>query len=247
MVIGMKFSSHLNQATLLKRTLKFLTEAITPNRQKIMVRCPNLALPHSCDILGSKIWYSNADGQNCLPTWEIVEVDGGHLVCINPDMVKPLVVEAIGKGIITELSNFTVSYANSANEQYQTRNLWLEDNSGGICFVGLEQIMHGDDNGDGRFTTTLAASNTNLSNAISIKQEGHRAVIFYCVMHTGVVSVKYAPDISAEYVKLLHAAVKVGVEIYAYKINISYQEMQIISQLPVSLPVEIMLNQRTVK
>jgi len=244
----MKFTSHLSQATLLKRTLKFLTEVITPNRQKLIIRCPNLMLPHNCDILGSKVWYSNATGQNCLPTWELVEVDGGHLVCINPDLVKPLVIEAISNGVIDELSNFTVVYSGAVNEQHQAKNIWLEDGNGKVCFVALEHIILGDNNCQGYVTGAETASLVNLSNAISIHQEGHKAMILHCVTHTGVSNVKYAHDLNAEYLKLLQVAVKMGIEVLAYKVTISYQEIKLTYQIPACLPLATAtFNQRRVK
>ena len=93
----MKFNSQLIEATLLKRQYQFLVEIILNSKRKYMIRCPYLGNMAGLDILGSRIWFSKAVGHQSLDDWEIVEVDGGHLVCINPELVKPLIIEGMKK------------------------------------------------------------------------------------------------------------------------------------------------------
>ena len=101
----MKFCSKLTEATLLKRSIKFLVEAALLDKQRIMLRCPNLGRLLGCDILGTKLWFSNPIGYHCLPTWELAEVDGGHLVCVNPEYILSLVLDGIKAKVITELAD----------------------------------------------------------------------------------------------------------------------------------------------
>ena len=228
----MKFSSSLTDATLLKRTIKFLVEVVLPNGQKLMIRCPNLNPIIGCDILGTKVWYSAAIGYNCLPTWELVEVDGGNLVCINPELIKPLVVEGVRKGIIEEFLNYNVLHAGNSYEQLTQQTLLLE-NGNEKCYVALEQVTLGNERGDGFFPESCGAGNSNINKLVQICREGHKAILFFCVMHNGIKNVKPAYHIDPEYGRLLQYAIDEGVKLLAYKTAISLREIEFTTKLPI--------------
>lgn len=245
----MKFNSHLSQATLIKRSLQFLAQVAMPNRQKLMIRCPNLYLPDNLDILGTKIWFSNPTNFHCLPTWELSEAEGGHLVCINPELLKPLITESISDGIITELSQYTIVYSSNISNtspQTQVQNMWLEDPHGNKCYVALEQITYGNDQEHGYFPEYLGCSIANLKNLIKVRKEGQRAILLYCVMHTGLTNIKLANKINQEYMVLLRAALQQGIETLAYKVGISYQGIELITKLPIYIPENAIPNQKEI-
>ena len=228
----MKFSSNLTEATLLKRTIKFLVEVVLPNGQRLMIRCPNLNPIIGCDILGTKIWYSTAIGYHCLPTWELAEVDGGHLVCINSELVKPLVVEGVKKGIIEEFLSYNILHAGNTYEQTMQQNLLLESGSE-KCYVCLEQVTLGSDQGEGFFPERHGMGASNINKLIKLCQEGHKAILFFCVMHAGLKNIKPAYHIDPGYGKLLQIAVAAGVKLLAYKTSISTQGIELTTKLPI--------------
>ena len=233
----MKFSSHLTEATLLKRPLKFLAEVVLPNRQKLMIRCPNLSEMLGCDILGTKLWFSNAIGYHCLPTWELVEVDGGHLVSINPELMKPLVIEAIKQGTIDELSDYNILHTGGGYDQFNSQFLLLEKNEQ-QCYMGLEHVTLGDEQGKGYFPERVGGGIENLSALMQAKADGHRAILFYCVVHTGIDNIKPAVHIDQEYKANLQQAVSKGVEVLAYRTSITLQGIELSTPLNVMLSVD---------
>ncbi len=232
----MKFSSHLTEAILLKRILRFMGEVVLPNRQKIMVRCPNIGDIRGCDILGTKIWYSNAVGYHCLPTWELVEVDNGYLVCINPELMKPLIIEAIKKDVIHELRSCNILHAGGQYDQFRSQFLLLEKEQQ-QCYMGIEQVLLLGEHGVGLFPTSGGDGIENLHALIRARNEGHRAVLMYCVMHTGISYIKPHADLDPDYYKLLEQAVAAGVELMAYRVSITLENIELTTQLPV-LPAE---------
>jgi len=50
-----------------------------------------------------------------------------------------------------------------------------------------------------------------------MKAEGSRAVLFFCVQHSGIKQVSPADEIDPEYGRLLRAAADAGVELLAYR------------------------------
>ena len=230
----MKFSSHLTEAILLKRVLRFMAEIVLPNRQKLMIRCPNIGEIRGCDILGTKIWYSNAVGYNCLPTWELVEADNGYLVSINPELMKPLVIDAIKQNLIQELIGYNILHAGGQYDQFRSQFLLLEKNQQ-QCYVGIEQVLIIGDNGVGVFPGAAGDGMENLQALIQAREDGHRAILLYCVLHTGVSYIKPATHIDSEYGKLLLRAVAEGVEVLAYRASINLESIELNTPLPVLL------------
>lgn len=209
-----------------------MAEIVLPNRQKLMIRCPNTGDMRGCDILGTKLWYSNAVGYNCLPTWELVESDGGYLVSINPELMKPLIIEAIKKQTITELKSYNILHAGGQYDQFRSQFLLLEKDLQ-QCYVGIEQVLVVGERGVGVFPSNAGDGLENLHALIQARNDGHRAVLFYCVMHTGINSVKPANE--DEYNKLLQQAIAAGVEVIAYRVTINLNDIELTTQLPVTL------------
>jgi sugar fermentation stimulation protein A len=228
----MRFSSNLTEATLLKRSIKFLAEIVLNNGQKLMIRCPNLNPMIGCDILGTKLWYSTAVGYHCLPTWEIVEVDGGHLVGINPEIIKPLVIEGIKKGIIEEFSSYNVLHAGNTYEP-NSQNWVLLEKENEKCYVCLEHVTLGNDHGEGFFPEIYGMGIKSINNLIKIHQDGRKAILFFCVMHTGVKNIKAAYHIDPNYEEALQKAVDAGVKLLAYKASITMQGVEFTTKIPI--------------
>lgn len=232
----MKYNSNLTEAIFLKRTLRFLVEVVLPNRQKIMIRCPNIGEITGCDILGTRIWYSNPVGYNCLPTWELVESDNGFLVNINPELMKPLIIEGVKNQIITPLHGYNIMHTGGQFDQFRSQFLLLEKDKQ-QCYVGIEQVLALGENGVGLFPVTNSDGIENLQALIQARKDNHRAVLLFCAMHTGINYIK-PTTISSQYLGLLEQAIAGGVEIIAYRTSISLDNIELTTQLPV-LPAEM--------
>lgn len=234
----MKYHSQLTEATLLKRHISFLTEVVLQSKRRIMLRCPNLGPLVGCDILGTQLWFSAPYEDHCLPTLELVEVNGGFLVSVNPEILKPLAVEAIKQGYIKELSNYKVLNPDSRYEYESLAFLVLDHHCSQQCYVYLEHVIYGTDKHEGMFPLSYRSADRSLEHLILRKQQGHRAVLLYCVAHSGVKILKFADAFDPEYGKKVAYAVEQGVEVLAYKAKISTKEIELINKLPIALPAD---------
>jgi sugar fermentation stimulation protein A len=228
----MKFSSHLTEAILLKRVMRFMAEIVLPNRQKAMIRCPNIGDMRGNDTLGTKIWYSSAIGYHCLPTWELSEADGGFLVCINPELMKPLVIDSMKRHLIHELSGYNILHAGGAYDQFRSQFLLLEKDQK-QCYVGIEQVIRIGANNAGIFPVASADGLDNLRALVQAKEDGHRAILLFCVMHSGVEHIKLNEDPKSEYNKLLARAMALDVEVVAYRAAITLESIELATQVPI--------------
>lgn len=226
----MKFAHKLSEATLLKRHHRFLIEATVNPRKKRMLFCPNLGLLKGCDVLGSRIWYSKAnlilDGT--LDIWEIVEVDGGWLTCINEGHVRTIIREALEQNQISQLQGFQLLQPAVLPIEQDIELLWHQEAE--QCFIRFESVFFGDENLTGSFPQEPGQGKKALEDLIAIRKMGHRAVLFFCVQHSGVTCVDV---VDPHYRGLLEQAVREGVEVLAYRTHVQLTGLSLGEQIPV--------------
>jgi sugar fermentation stimulation protein A len=237
----MKFNAHLSEATLLKRNFKFMAEIILRNRKKLIIRCPNIGNMHGCDILGSKIWYSNALGYHCLPTWELVEVDFGHLVCINPEVLKPLVIEGIRNGVFKELQGYSILHTGGHFEQFRSQFLLLEKEKT-QCYLAIEHVIFANDTGDGFFPAGIGDGLPNMQALIQARESGHRSVLCFCVTNNSVKHLKISAQLDERYYGLLQQALEVGVEVVVYKAEVTLTSILLQTSIPLQIVEKANIN-----
>ncbi|MDB6096281.1 MAG: sugar fermentation stimulation protein [Francisellaceae bacterium] len=238
---NMKFKSQLTEGVFLKRYYGFLTLVALKNYRKLIIRCPQLGLLKGCDILGSKIWFSNPTHlmTEYLHTMELVEVDGGHLVAVNPEYTKILVIEAIKRGVIKELQNYDEIRQDVSFKQNEKIDILLQK---GLdqAYIHVVPVTWGNLQGEGLYPNSIQESLEHLHKLISLKQKGNRAVLLFSVQHTGVHYVKSSDSINPEYSKLLREAISIGVEVLAYKAKITLSGMMLDTKIPVLCPEGIL-------
>jgi sugar fermentation stimulation protein A len=66
-------------------------------------------------------------------------------------------------------------------------------------------------------------------------EQGKRAVLLFAVLHSGIISVSPAKHIDPTYAAFLLEASKKGVEIIAYKAQLSATHLNLHSKIPVVL------------
>jgi len=77
-----------------------------------------------------------------------------------------------------------------------------------------------------------------LRELIEQKQLGHRAILFFCVQHSGIQNVSIAGHIDPEYKKEFDRAIEAGVEVIVYQCVMSSKENKISTALAFGLSGE---------
>lgn len=235
----MRFKSPLIEAVLLKRSFRFLAEVSLKNKKKRMLYCPNLGSLRHCDVLGSRVWFSNPNrlSQGYLDVWELTEVDGGWLVFINQGYAGILVREAIEYHLIPELEGFHFLQNPMTPSFGHGIEMLLKEN-GEQCFIHAETVLSADERNEGYFPEERGMGIAALEELIALKEAGHRAILFYCIQHNGITCLRPADNIDPTYGIRLREAVTLGVECLAYRAHISLQEVVLGSRVPILLAEE---------
>ena len=234
----MKFQSSLEEATLITRYKRFLADVKLSNGQVITIHCPNTGSMKNCQDPGSKIWFStvNKKTRKYPQTWQFVEVYDSELVGINTGLANKLVLEAIEGGVIKQITNFSrlrteVSYG-TENSRI---DILLEDDRS-RCYIEVKNVSFGVSGKIGLFPDAITVrGQKHLKELITVRKAGDRAILFFCVQHTGVEKVSPAEEIDPVYTDLLRKALAVGVEVIAYQaaIDISSSTIKLEKELPV--------------
>lgn len=238
----MKFSSPLQEAILIKRYKRFLADLQLPDGSVITVHCPNTGSMLNCAEPGSRVWYSvAANSARKYPfTWEIVEVAQCHRVGINTARANALVADALENDAITLLGGYATFRREVVYGSEKSRIDFLlsghaVDNR--LCYVEVKSVTLGMANGLGAFPDAVTTrGQKHLRELMAMRDAGHRAVLLFCVQHSGIEQVIPADHIDPEYGKLLRAARDSGVEVVAFAVKFAEDSATLSHQLPVRWP-----------
>ena len=239
----MKFTPPFQPARLIRRYKRFLADVELPDGSSMTIHCPNTGSMKNCNLPGSRIWYSTSDSKTRKypHTFEIIEVTGNALAGVNTGRANHLVREAVESGLIDGLAG----YGNLRHEvkygQESSRIDFLlqdhPDDPGRDCYIEVKNVTLGMGEGLGLFPDAVSTRGTkHLRELMHIAGKGDRAVLFFCVQHTGIEQVQPAVEIDPEYSDTLVKAVAAGVEVIAWQAAMNATEIRLARQIPVVLP-----------
>ena len=235
----MRFNPPLEEGRLIRRYKRFLTDIETVTGESLTIHCPNTGSMLNCMVEGGQVWFSRStDPKRKLPgTWEIAETPQGRLACVNTARANQLVEEALLAGVITELNGFTALKREVPYGQEKSRIDFRLDYTQGAAFVEVKSVTLGFDG------TSVAAfpdavtqrGAKHLRELAHLARDGVRAVQLYCVNLSGVDAVRPAVEIDAGYAAALREAKAAGVEVLAYGVRVTPEEIYIERRLEVLL------------
>jgi sugar fermentation stimulation protein A len=235
----MRFSPELEEGRLLIRYKRFLADIETASGELITIHCPNTGSMFNCMLPGGRVWFSRSnDPKRKLPgTWEISETPQGRFACVNTGRANKLVEEALLAGVIPELNGFTSLKREVAYGVENSRVDFRLDYPTGPAFLEVKSVTLGfDDSTVAAFPDAVTQRGAkHLRELAALAREGVRAVLLYCVNLTGIEAVRPAEEIDAAYAAALRDAVAAGVEVLAYGVHLTPDEVRIDRRLEVHL------------
>lgn len=231
----MKISPPLEEATFLKRYKRFLTDIRLENGEELTIHCPNTGSMKNCWVAETPCWFSRSnDPKRKLPgTLEITTTPDGFLTGVNTHRPNHLVKEAIENGTIVELQGYDSLRSEVKYGEEKSRIDLLLSKGNELCYVEVKNTTLGVGDGKVVFPDAVTARGTkHLRELIKVVEEGHRAVLVFCVQHTGAKVIGPADEIDAEYGTTLREAIAKGVEVLAYGCKLTPGEIVINQRLP---------------
>ncbi|MFJ2341112.1 DNA/RNA nuclease SfsA [Pseudomonas protegens] len=235
----MRFDPPLEEGRLLRRYKRFLADIETTTGELLTIHCPNTGSMLNCMVEGGQVWFSRSnDPKRKLPgTWEISETPQGRLACVNTGRANGLVEEALRAGLISELNGFTGLKREVPYGQENSRIDFRLDYPDGPAYVEVKSVTLGFDGTPvAAFPDAMTQRGAkHLRELASLAREGVRAVQLYCVNLSGIDAVRPAQEIDPGYAAALREARAAGVEVLAYGVCLTAEQVCIDRRLEVLL------------
>jgi len=229
-----KFPAQLQFAKLVRRYKRFLADVELADGRVLTIHCPNTGSMKNCAEPGFGVWFSVSDNpkRKYPNTWEIAEDREGNLIGINASFANKLIKEALDAGTIEELSGYREV---NSEVKYGLENsridLLMTEPGLPDCYVEIKSVTLLDD-GRGYFPDAVSVrGQKHLRELAEMVRQGHRAVLMFCVQHSGIQTVQPAAEIDPAYAVVLKEAQDVGVEVYAYGCRLSESEIVVTTPL----------------
>jgi len=224
-------------ALLVRRYKRFLADVEFADGSKVTAHCPNTGAMTGCIDSGSTVWLSHSENpkRKYAYTLELVETKNG-LTCIHSARANKVVMEALENGLIKELSEYRkisseVRYGQGSRADFV---LCREDETSIILEVKAVTFHLGEGLGafpDAKSVRALKHT-VELTNAIN---SSTRSLIIFCVLHSGINKVSVAKEIDPAYYVALESALRAGLEVQAWSVDISTSALTLSRRIPFDL------------
>ena len=229
------FTSPLITATLVKRYKRFLADVKLSNGEALTAHCPNTGAMTDCAEPGWQVFLSQSDNpkRKYAHTWELAKNHRQEWIGINTNNANKVVKAALQKRHIIELAEY-----NSIQAEYKVGDsridFFLQGDGVPDCYVEVKSVSLCAEGGMGFFPDAITQRGTKHANELAeLAKQGHKAVLLFCVQHSGINSVQIARHIDPTYADAVRKAQDLGVLLLAYKCNFSIENMSLADALPI--------------
>ncbi|MFO7786217.1 MAG: DNA/RNA nuclease SfsA [Halospina sp.] len=219
----MEFDPPLTPGTLVRRYKRFLADVRLDSGETVVAHCPNTGSMMGCDAPGSRVWLSPSRNpkRKLAWTWELVETGpGGEVACINTARANTVVGELLNGARPGVLAGYDRVRPEVRYGSEKSRIDWLLEDSGGErppVWIEVKNVTLAED-GIGYFPDAVTArGQKHLRELLARVEAGDRAMLLFCVSHSGAAEVRPAEGIDPVYAELLREAVAKGVECRAWR------------------------------
>ena len=238
----MIFASPLVQGRLLRRYKRFLADVELPGGEVLTVHCPNTGAMTGCSHPGSAVWLSDSDNarRKYRYTLEIVAA-GEHRVCVNTARANQIVAEGIESGCVPPLSGYSELRREPPVPGGGGRFDFRLAGPGKVdCHVEVKSLTLALEDGYGAFPDAVSERALRHVRALIrvCEERAERAVLFFCVLHTGVRIATTADAIQPAYGEMVREAMHSGVEVFAWGSAIGTKGIHLTGELPFVTPCQ---------
>jgi len=226
----------LTEGVLIRRYKRFLADVELPEGEVITVHCPNTGAMTGCAEPGSRVWLSHSDSKTRKypHTWELVETTSG-MACIRSVLANQVVREAFEAGQIPGFDAYSERRSEVKYGEGSRADLLLEGDTGRV-YVEVKSVTLCRPGEVGAFPDAVSErGRKHLRELQAIRSDDTRALMFFCVFHSGTESVCTAGDIDPAYRSALIEAMEAGVEVVAWKADVSTAGISLSRPLPFSV------------
>ncbi|WP_304526381.1 DNA/RNA nuclease SfsA [Halomonas sp. I5-271120] len=222
---------------LIRRYKRFLADVRLDDGREVVAHCPNTGSMRAVNVPGARVWLSPSDNpkRKLSWTWELIALPqpggGTALASVHTGRTNAIVEEALRAGSVAPLAGYAELTrevrVEGARLDFRLAEPSADDGSAAYveAYVEVKQVTLREPDGHGYFPDAVSERGRRHLEVLSrLASEGQRAVLLFCVAHTGIEDVAPAAHIDPAYARALGEAVAAGVEVLAYGCEIDWQE-----------------------
>ena len=231
----MKIAAKLIPATFIKRDNRFRVTVWVEGRL-VWAHLPNSGRLGELLVPGRRVLLAAAQAPGRLTAYDLLMVElDGTLVSIDARLPSRLLYEVLQAGWIEEFAGYAQVRREVAYGQSRL-DLVLEGGpDGGRCFIEAKSVTLVKE-GVALFPDApTQRGRRHLGELARAKAEGHRAAVVFVVQRDD--TIRFSPHDEADpaFGQALREAAQAGVEVYAYKCQVSEEEVALDAPLPVAI------------
>jgi sugar fermentation stimulation protein A len=230
----MDFPQPLVRGALVARYKRFFADVTLDDGTPVTAHCPNPGAMLGLNAPGLPVWLSRSDDpkRKLAHTLELVEVDGG-LVGVNTMHPNRLVAEALAADAIPEVAGYA-SHRREVRYGANSRvDFLLEAGDRAPCWLEVKNVHLRRSGTLAEFPDCVAARSLKYLRELSaMVREGHRAVMLFVIQRTDCDAFEACHDLDPAYARGLTEAAAAGVEVLAYRCEITPERVAIADRIP---------------
>lgn len=227
----MQFNQKLISGYFIKKYKRFMADIRLENGEVITAHCPNSGSMKSClgDDWPVRLSESDNPKRKLRYTLEMIH-NGICWIGVNTILANRIVQEAIENEIIPELFGYD-SLRREVKYSDNSRIDILLEKADEKCYVEIKNVTLVE-NGIYKFPDAVTTRGTkHLHDLMKMKQEGHRAILFFLIQRSDGKWFEPAKEIDSIYAEILQKAVNAGVEVLCYRAELQTDEIRIVDRV----------------
>lgn len=234
----MNFASPLVEGRFVRRYKRFFVDVALPDGEVVVAHCPNTGTMKSCFEDGAPVWISPSTNpkRKLKWTWE-VSVVGGNPILVNTALPNHVVREAIEAGVVPSCAGYaSVRPEVKYGSQNSRIDLLLSEGPRPSCYVEVKNATLSLGGGTGAFPDAVTSrGRKHLEELAEVVQAGHRGLLLFLVPRADIERVVPADAIDPDYGRTLRQVVAAGVEVEAWRAQVTRTGVHITEPVPVVL------------
>lgn len=221
---------------LVRRYKRFLADVELEDGSVITVHCPNSGSMKTCLGEGWPVMLSTSDNLNRKypHTWELVH-NGSCWIGINTMRTNSIAEEAIRDGLVPELAEFD-DVRREVRLGEKSRIDIVLDAGGARTWVEVKNVTLVDERGRYAFPDAVTRRGAkHLRELAAAAKAGDRAVMLYVIQRSDGDGFTTADGIDPTYGGELRRAMEAGVEVLAYRADVTPKEIRVVERVEVKL------------
>ena len=234
----MRFQTPLVPGRLIKRYKRFLADVILDDGRQVTAHCANPGAMIGLQEPGLRVWLEpNDDPKKKLKFgWRVVQLDSGAWVGIDTSLPNKIIDEALRDHKIAPLAEYNTIQPEQKYGANSRVDFLLSAHTLPQAYVEVKNV-HLLRSGDwAEFPDTVTARGLKHLGVLGdMAEAGHRAVLIYCVQHTGCARFRLATDLDPAYAEASKRALQRGVEMLCYSCAVSCEQITLERALPLHI------------